>query len=87
MVMVKRKKLLVQPWCVLLNTCCLFEREELANCNIQNELLRPFAVDMQKRDASQVPVQESVVPCAGDGTNGHGESTAVLHLSCVPYGG
>jgi hypothetical protein len=38
---------------------------------------------MHKSDASQVPVQESIVRWVGDNTNGHGQSTVVMHLSCV----
>lgn len=37
------------------------EREELANYNFQNEFLRPFAVVMQKSNASEV--RELVVRC------------------------
>jgi len=37
------------------------EREELANYNFQNEFLQPFAVVMQKSNASEV--RELIVRC------------------------
>jgi hypothetical protein len=64
---------------------CLFpamkflEREGLATYNTPVTFCGCYT---QER-CSQVPLQESIVRWVGGDTNGHGESTLVLHLSCV----